>query len=233
MTLKKNKFVIAVDGPAGTGKSSVTKILSERLGFVHIDTGALYRSLAYLCLEQPDVDPAKLAHETHFEFRFISDLNPPNRIFVNGRDVTPFIRTPQVSLAASNVSIIPEVRAALLGLQRRLGCLHDSILEGRDIGTVIFPDADVKFFLTASVEERAKRRLLELQASGNNNITLDEIIEQTKLRDHQDSTRAIAPLKQAEDAILIDTTRLTLEEVVGKMEDIVRKKIGLHTNEVS
>jgi cytidylate kinase len=229
----KQGAVIAIDGPAGTGKSSATKRLAEALGFVHVDTGALYRSIAYLLLErkrksgeEPSADDAsKLARAVHLEFKRILGKNPANRVFANGQDVTEFIRTPEVSMMASQVSAIPEVRAALLGLQRRMGCAGHSILEGRDIGTVIFPDADVKFFLTASVEERAKRRLAELEASGADAPSFEEVKAQIAARDKGDSSRAVAPLKKAPDAIELDTSKMTLDEVVSWMEKRVRDRL--------
>lgn len=230
--IRKMGKVIAVDGPAGTGKSSVTKELASRLGYVHVDTGALYRAIAWLSLDHGiDIDNdsravSDIAHAAHLEFKRDNRQNPPNRLFADGVDITSKIRTPEVSMAASKVSAYPEVRAALLGLQRRLGCLTHSILEGRDIGTVIFPDADVKFFLTASVDERARRRFAELQQGGDRLSNYETIRQQIAERDYQDSTRSIAPLKKADDAIEIDTSQLTLEEVVGKMETIVRAKVG-------
>ncbi|MBL7715401.1 MAG: (d)CMP kinase [Bdellovibrionales bacterium] len=241
-SVKKAGSVIAIDGPAGTGKSSVTKRLAERLGFIHVDTGALYRTIALLLTEKlgPHSDWAKkvdfdrlatLAEETaqsvQFEFRRMQGLNPSNRVFANGRDVTPFIRTPEVSMAASQVSAIPGVRKALLDLQRALGCKSSSILEGRDIGTVIFPDADLKFFMSASVEERAKRRLAELEAAGSDAPSFEEIKKQIADRDQADSTRAIAPLRKAADAVAVDTSRMTLDEVVDYMEAIANQKLKL------
>lgn len=236
--IPKQGRVIAIDGPAGTGKSSATKRLAELIGFVHVDTGALYRSIALLCIDrgvdfsadlpQKSVDLAvQVAREAHFEFKRMPRKNPRNRIWMNGVDVTEKIRTPEVSMAASRVSAIPGVRASLLALQRRLGCAGNSILEGRDIGTVIFPDADVKFFLTASVDERAKRRLTELEAVGADAPSFEELRAQIIQRDEQDTHRAIAPLKKAADAIAIDTTAFTLDEVVSKMENYVRDRLKL------
>ncbi|MEN9722306.1 MAG: cytidylate kinase [Pseudomonadota bacterium] len=229
--------VIALDGPAGTGKSSATRLLSERLGFVHIDTGALYRALAYLLRtrgqwrngesEAEREAAGALAREIHLEFRFHPELSPKNRVFANGQDLTLLIRTPENSLAASGVASVPEVRAALLGLQRRLGCQGRAILEGRDIGTVVFPDADVKFFLTASAEERARRRLEELQASGTEVPSFETLRAQIIARDAADAGRAVAPLKQAEDAILVDTTTMSLEQVVNLLAENVQARIGL------
>lgn len=213
---------MAIDGPAGTGKSSVTKRLATELGFVHVDTGALYRAIALLAAEK-NQDPVVVAHETHLEFHRIVGRNPANRIFANSQDVTERIRTPEISMAASRISAIPEVRASLLGLQRRLGCVGRTILEGRDIGTVVFPDADVKFFLTATVEERAKRRLIELEAQGGDTPSFEELKKQIAERDEGDSTRVTAPMKRAQDAILIDTTTLSLDQVVAQLKAHVER----------
>lgn len=240
--IEKTAPVIAIDGPAGTGKSTATRRLAEALHFVHVDTGALYRALAYALMNAgqwpegvtpdtvTDADRAvaeRLAQTIELEFKFNPRRNPRNRIFADGQDVTPFIRTPEVSLAASAVSGIPAVRKALLGLQRKLGCQAPSILEGRDIGTVVFPDADLKFFLSASVEERAKRRLDELEATGADVPSFEEIKAQIAARDHADSTRAVAPLKKASDAIEVDTTHLTLDQVVDKLIQTAKAKLKL------
>ncbi|HAR42055.1 MAG TPA: (d)CMP kinase [Bdellovibrionales bacterium] len=236
--------VVAIDGPAGSGKSSATRRLCEALGFVHVDTGALYRAIALVTLEKMQARQSaaaaeqiteedcagEVARSAHLEFRRVEGKAPSNRIFANNRDVTEFIRSPEISMAASRVSAYPGVRAALLGLQRRLGCVGKSVLEGRDIGTVIFPDADVKFFLLASVDERAKRRLRELtdaaKKTGAQVPTYEELREQIETRDSGDSTRAIAPLKKAPDAIEVDTTRMTLDEVVEFMTQKVRERLG-------
>jgi cytidylate kinase len=255
MSIPKLGPVIAIDGPAGTGKSSATKRLADSLGFIHVDTGALYRSVAYLVLQQaakargdqaPDAvtegtveiprfveNATEIARSVHLEFKRMPRKNPKNRIYANGKDVTPFIRTPEVSMLASKVSAIPEVRASLLGLQRRLGCVGKSILECRDIGTVVFPDADVKFFLTADVDERAKRRLAELEAAGADAPSFEELKRQIAERDRGDSERAIAPLKKAEDALELDTSHMTLDEVVNSMEATVREKLGISSARAS
>lgn len=237
MAIPKRGPVVAIDGPAGTGKSSATKRLAGALGFVHVDTGALYRAVAWLSLAQiggDDAPPelpgieakaAEIAPTVNLQFKRNARKTPANRIFANGKDVTEFIRTPLVSMAASKVSAVPTVRAALLGLQRRLGCEGKAILEGRDIGTVIFPDADVKFFLSASIEERAKRRLVELEATGAETPSFEELRRQIAERDQSDTTRAVAPLKRAPDAVDIDTTRMTLDEVVRTMEQAVRARL--------
>lgn len=224
-------FVVAIDGPAGTGKSTATRRLANALGFTYIDTGALYRALAHLLLQKyPSLEgrereAAELARSVRLEFKRMPELNPSNRIFADGVDVTASIRSPEVSMAASRVSAIPEVRAALLGLQRQMGIAGNSILEGRDIGTVVFPRADVKFFLTASLEERAKRRVTELEASGKDAPSFEEVKAQIEQRDHGDSTRSVAPLKKAEDAIEIDTSDLTLDQVVALMESRIRERL--------
>lgn len=240
MGIKKIGPVVAIDGPAGTGKSSATKRLADALGFVHVDTGALYRAVAFLTHrkmrtnDEPPKDPKKeaeiaieIARSVNLQFKRMPRKVPTNRILANSRDLTDYIRTPEVSLGASRISAIPEVRAALLGLQRRLGCQGKSILEGRDIGTVIFPDADVKFFLNASVDERAKRRLIELEATGGDAPSYEELKRQIIERDHSDSTRKVAPLKKAADAVEIDTTSMTLDQVVKEMENHVRSKLEL------
>jgi cytidylate kinase len=229
--------VIAIDGPAGTGKSSVTRRLAERLGFVHVDTGSLYRAVGLLTLQRLEQEPSgheetfatELARTVHLEFRRIEGLEPANRLFANGNDVTALIRSPEVSMAASRVSAIPGVRSALLGLQRRLGAAGRTILEGRDIGTVIFPDADLKIFLTASVDERARRRLRELEAASSSAglPSFEEVRRQIEERDHGDSTRAVAPLRSAPDAIPVDTSALGLDEVVSLIESKAREKLGL------
>ncbi len=238
MGIPKQGPVVAIDGPAGTGKSSVTRRLADSLGFVHIDTGALYRAVALKTMEQagaatPDAldaaaleSAAEIARSSHLEFKRVPKRNPANRILIDGRDVTQLIRTPEVSMAASRVSSVSAVRAALVGLQRRLGCVGRTILEGRDIGTVIFPDADVKFFMTASVEERAKRRLTELEATGADAPSFAEVKAQIAERDLADTQRSIAPLRKASDAVEVDTTSMTLDEVVRHMELIVRAKVG-------
>jgi len=242
MTLvPKQGPVVAIDGPAGTGKSSATKQLCARLGFTHVDTGALYRSIALLLRESLGMTGAppealsdiqmegavEIARGAHLEFRRDVNRNPSNRVWANGRDVTEEIRTPEVSMWSSRVSAIPGVRSAQLALQRRLGCVGRTVLEGRDIGTVVFPDADIKFFLTATPDERARRRLAELQAGGKPAPSFEELRAQIVERDQADAGRAVAPMRRAEDAIEIDTSSMTLEQVVARMEQLARAKLGL------
>ena len=210
------------------------------MGLIHIDTGALYRGVAYLCFEAGfnlDFDDSdrlaitKIAEKAQFEFRRLKNRNPKNRLFVNGKDVTSMIRTPDMSMMASRVSAIEGVRTALKDLQRSLGLQAPSILEGRDIGTVIFPDAPVKFFLTASIDERTKRRLAELEAMDGDTPSYEELREQIRLRDEGDTTRAIAPLKKADGAIEIDTSGITLDQVVKKMADAIDHKKTVMTKD--
>jgi cytidylate kinase len=230
--MQKRLPIVAIDGPAGAGKSTAARMLAYQLGLTLIDTGALYRVLALNAMEQ-DVDLTdgkalqKLAATLDIQFgkleiERVGEI-PRLPIFCNNVDVSALIRTPELGMAASNISKLPEVREALLSLQRRYGKVGGIVMEGRDIGTVIFPDADVKFFLTASVESRARRRWEELKAAGID-IEMDRVIQETKSRDDQDSNRPIAPLKQAEDAILIDSTSRSIDEVVQEMASLVRRK---------
>lgn len=222
--------IVAIDGPAGAGKSTAARLLAAQLGFILIDTGALYRTLALQALERNISladGPAlgRLCSELKFQFGSLekpSGNNVPKlKIYCNGLDVTDSIRTPELGLAASNVSKLPEVRAALLQVQRDFGRDGGIVMEGRDIGTVIFPQAELKFFLTASVESRARRRCEELEAAGIT-VKFDQILRETQIRDDQDSNRPIAPLKPAADSTLIDSTAKTLEEVVAEMARHVR-----------
>ncbi len=216
---------MAIDGPAGAGKSTVSYALATRLGYVRIDTGALYRAVALTAdargISWDDAAGlASIARGAAFEFRRVGDAT---HLFVDGVDREKDLRTPHISQGASKVSALPAVRDALMSVQQGMGQAGGVVMEGRDIGTVVFPDADVKFFLTASDEERAKRRLKELLAKGTL-TTLDEVLGEMRERDQRDSMRATAPLKQARDAILLDSTALTLDEVVLKMESEVRAR---------
>jgi len=216
------KPVVAIDGPAGSGKSTVARMLAKRLSFVHIDTGALYRGVALMALRKKvslDEEAAVLlaARGSKLEFRQGSD---GNLLHIDGENVQKDIRTEQVSQAASKVSAFAGVRALLLDFQRELGSHGAIVLEGRDIGTVVFPNAEVKIFLTASIEARAKRRTLELASKGTV-ADLDRVMTEMAQRDKQDSERSLAPLKQASDAVLIDTSTLSIESVLDRLESIV------------
>ena len=214
---------IAIDGPAGAGKSSVAKAVAAKLGFIYVDTGALYRSIGVNALRHgiktDDADAViALLPETKVELRYIDGAQ---QVFLNGEDVSEAIRMPEASMAASNVSAIPAVRTFLLDLQRDMAKNNNVIMDGRDIGTVILPDAQYKFFLTASAEVRADRRFKELKEKGidvDYNALLEEIIQ----RDYNDSHRETAPLRQADDAILIDSSNMTLEESINAIADRVK-----------
>ena len=217
---------IAIDGPAGAGKSSIAKLAAKELSFIYVDTGALYRAIGWYALSCGK-DPADagqvvpLLKEISVELKFVEG---EQHVFLNGRDVSTEIRLPEVSMAASRVSAIPEVRDFLFSLQRELAEKNNVLMDGRDIGTVVLPNAQIKIFLTASAENRADRRMKQLAEAGNHvdyNTLLAEITE----RDYNDSHRAIAPLKQAEDAKLVDTTGLTLEESVKLVLDYIADRM--------
>lgn len=207
---------IAIDGPAGAGKSSVAKAVAAKLGFIYVDTGALYRSIGVNAFRNGvATDDAQavtaLLPETNVELKFIDGVQ---RVFLNGEDVSEAIRMPEASMAASNVSAIPAVRAFLLDLQRDMAKNNNVIMDGRDIGTVILPCAQYKFFLTASAEVRADRRFKELKEKGID-VDYKALLEEIIQRDYNDSHRETAPLKQADDAILVDSSNMTLEEVTN------------------
>jgi len=206
--------IITIDGPAGAGKSTVSREVAKRLGFLYLDTGAMYRACALFMLQKGiPLDNEELI-SSHLKDLNIKFKN--GRIFLNGEDVSDKIRTPEIDLAASDISRIPSVRKKLTSIQRSIGENSDLVAEGRDMGTVVFPNADLKLFLTASPEERAKRRKKELYKKGDI-ISLDIILHQIKKRDKADTERAIAPLKPAEDSITLDSSNLSAEEVVKEI----------------
>jgi cytidylate kinase len=225
MEKKKNGLVIAIDGPSGAGKSTVARLLAGRLGYIYIDTGAMYRSIGWKA-RRDSVDPANEAALSELCSRTevtIKQDNSDLRFFVDTVDVTGLIRTPEMGMMASAVSKSPAVRARLLTLQRELGRHGGVVMDGRDIGTVVFPDADVKFYLDASAEERGKRRYRELKAKGMD-VDVETITREIEVRDRQDSQRDLAPLKRADDAILIDSSRLSIDEVLDLMLNEIRKQ---------
>lgn len=228
--MKNGKFrSIAIDGPSGAGKSALSQYAAEKFGFIHVDTGAIYRTLG-LFVSQSGVSPEdtqqiiSLLPQFHMELVF--DANHNQRMLLSGRDVTDEIRTQHVSEYASHVSKIPEVRTFLLDLQREFATKYDIVMDGRDIGTVVLPHADLKIFLTASIEDRAKRRLEELLQKGQA-VTYEEVLESMRWRDHNDSSRDTAPLRPAEDAVHLDTTGNTLEESMALLCHMIQERFAL------
>ena len=215
---------IAIDGPAGAGKSTIAKMVSAKLGYIYVDTGALYRTIALFITENniPDEDIEKSLEKADVSLRFIDGAQ---RVFLGDRDVSDLIRTPEISMAASRTSAIPAVRKYLFGTQQKIAAENNVIMDGRDIGTVVLPNADVKIFLTASAEERANRRFKELSEKPNCPC-YEEILSDIIERDHQDMTREVSPLKQADDAVLVDTTKLNLEQSAEAIVKIITEKTG-------
>ena len=211
------KIVVAIDGPAGAGKSTVSQIAADRLKFTYIDTGAMYRAVAWKTLKQNKEATDELIISTlpGIDINLIFE-NGKTRVFVDGEEATAQIRTPEINKIVSKVAALVPVREKLTELQRKMGENGNVLMDGRDIGTFVFPNADVKIFLTASVEERARRRYEELKSKGFD-VDLQEIEKDIALRDKLDSEREMAPLKKADDAILLDTTGMTIEEVVQKI----------------
>jgi cytidylate kinase len=217
---------VAIDGPAGAGKSSVAKELAAQLGFIYVDTGALYRSIALYTQQQHLSNTQDIVHALHkidLKIKFISGAQC---ILLNGEDVTDDIRSPEISMLASKVSAIPEVRTFLFDLQQKIAKEHNVIMDGRDIGTVVLPDADLKIFLTASAEERASRRYLELQEKPDA-PTYEEILHDIQERDYKDSHREIAPLRQAEDAVRVDSTNMGFHEVCAALRELMETRLDL------
>ena len=213
---------VAVDGPAGAGKSTICRRAAQRLGFVYVDTGALYRAVGLFVLRR-GADPSnaeavkRLLEGVTLDLRFEEG---EQQVLLDGENVTGQIRTPEVSMAASGVSAIPAVREFLFETQRRLAREHNVVMDGRDIGTVVLPDATVKIFLTAPLEVRARRRLLELEEKGEP-VDFDTVCREMEQRDYNDSHRSVAPLRQADDALLLDNGALTLDESVERMLELI------------
>lgn len=219
-------FAVAIDGPAGAGKSSVAKAAAKELGFVYVDTGAIYRTIALHVLRQgvdPHDAPAVEALLPHIQVE-LAYTPEGQKMLLNGEDVTGLIRTPEVSMATSACSAIPAVRAYLLQLQRDLAEKNNVLMDGRDIGTVVLPEAAVKVFLTASAEARAQRRVRELEQRGTPQ-PYEQVLEEIRQRDYNDTHRAAAPLRQAEDAVVLDTTELNFQESEEALLCIIRKKL--------
>ena len=217
---------VAIDGPAGAGKSTISRTVSKEMGYIYVDTGALYRTVALNFIADgstpeniKNVDSVLANTAVSIEFK---DGEP--RMILDGRDVTDLIRTPEVSMMASAVSAVPQVRAFLLDTQRRLASENNVLMDGRDIGTVVLPNATVKIFLTASPEDRAKRRYDEFVAKGVS-VSFDDVLADIIKRDHNDSTRAIAPLRPAEDSVLLDTSGNTFLQSVAQIKAIIEEKL--------
>lgn len=224
--MNKTVINVAIDGPGGAGKSTSARAAAKELGYIYVDTGALYRAVGVNALRN-NIDtkdkPAVAASLEGISVDLVFE-NGEQKVLLNGEDVSVEIRTPPASMAASDVSAVPEVRAFLFDLQRDIASRNNCIMDGRDIGTVVLPDAQVKIFLTASAEERAQRRYKELVAKGSDvsyQAVLNELIE----RDYNDSHREIAPLKPAQDSVVLDTTGVSLEEQVAKIINTIKEKV--------
>lgn len=225
MMSANNRLTIAIDGPSGAGKSTLSKLLARELGYINLDTGAMYRCVA-LAASRRGIDVADAialgALAEGLRIEFVPD-GEGERVILDGEDVSAAIRTPENSLLTSRVSAVAEVRSAMVALQRRLGAGGGVVLEGRDIGTVVFPQAEVKIFLVATATERGRRRCEELRAKGLA-VDLTQTVADVEARDAADSAREHAPLLQAADAVAIDTTGLTIDEVLAAMLALVRKR---------
>ncbi len=215
---------IAIDGPSGAGKSSISKAVASELSFIHVDTGAMYRAIGLFALRNDCLAPDTITeriNEIRIELKFIGGTQ---RVMLCGEDVTDFIRSPEVSMAASKVSAVPAVRAHLLDLQKQIAAENNIIMDGRDIGSVVLPNADLKIFLTASAEERASRRYLELREKPNC-PSYEEVLADIQQRDRNDMEREIAPLTQAKDAVLVDSSDMGFVEVVAHITTLIREKL--------
>lgn len=217
------KISIAVDGPSAAGKSSIAKIVAKQLDYVYIDTGAMYRCVGYYCLIN-DIDLGNAALVSQALAKITIEMDSANRVYLNGEDVSGAIRQDEVSMAASKVSSYHDVRTFLVEQQRKMASVGGVILDGRDIGTVVLPNAELKIYQIASVETRAKRRYLENQQRGLP-ADLETIKKDIEQRDYQDMNRTISPLKQADDAVVLDTSNLSIEEVVNKVMELVEERV--------
>lgn len=227
--MNQKVYSIAIDGPAGAGKSTIARRIAASMQFVYVDTGAIYRTVAYaVCRDHADASDAACIEALLPKLSLQLDWQEDGvqHMILDGQDVTAEIRRPEISAMASVVSAIPGVRQFLLDTQRSVAKTHSVIMDGRDIGTVVLPNADVKIYLSASAEVRARRRWLELQAQ-NRPDTYEEVLRDMQERDYRDMHRDIAPLRQAEDAICVDTSALNLEESISAIETIIREKLSI------
>jgi len=226
--MEPGKRIITIDGPAGAGKSTAARALATRLGWTYLDTGAMYRAVGLAALEEgADVsdEEAMTRLVAGLDLR-VATAPETTRVYLAGREVTSEIRQPHISGLASAASALGVVRRAMVDLQRRLGAAGKVVAEGRDMGTVVFPQAGIKFFLDASLEERARRRFEELQAS-DKAPSLAQVTREISRRDEADSSRALAPLRPAEDAVLLDSTRLSQKDVLARMLEVIKKEMGI------
>ena len=224
---ERKNFAVAIDGPSGAGKSTLARSVARELGAVYVDTGAIYRTVGY-CAWRQGIDP-EAAEEIcallpEIQITMGYDAEGLQRMYLNGEDVTKEIRLPQISMYASRVSALPEVRAFLMDMQRDMARRHSVVMDGRDIGTVVLPQADVKIFLTAAPEDRARRRYEELVQRGDS-PDYETVLRDMIRRDEQDSSRAAAPLRQAEDAVAVDTTGNSLEESFDLLLKIIKERL--------
>ena len=223
----KKHFAVAIDGPSGAGKSTIAKAVADKLSIIYVDTGALYRTIG-LAVWRRGISMEDTAGILSVLYAIRVELvyrAGSQRVLLDGEDVSDLIRTPEISMYASKVSALPEVRAFLLDLQRNMAREYSVVMDGRDIGTVILPDAEVKIFLTASDEKRAERRWRELCEKGQQ-VSLTEVLGDMRRRDAQDSARAVAPLRRAEDALLVDTSGLTLEESIAAVLAAIEQRLA-------
>lgn len=219
------KFNVAIDGPAGAGKSSISKAVAKKLGCIYVDTGAMYRACALYAIENNiPITAEGLENELDNIKIGIKYAEDGQRIYLGDIDVSGRIREPDVSIGASDIAVIPAVRLKLVDMQRELAKTNNVVMDGRDIGTYVLPDAEVKIFLTASVDERARRRVLEMEQKGQK-ADFETVKKDMAYRDKNDSEREFAPLRQAKDAVLLDTTELTFDEVVAAVTDIIAKVV--------
>lgn len=222
-----NKTIkVAIDGPSGAGKSTISRAAAKALGFVYVDTGALYRTVALNAIRSKadtknSSQVVKSLDGLKVEIGFVEDTQ---HVFLNGEDVSEEIRLPNVSMAASEVSAVPEVRKFLFDLQRNIADTNNCIMDGRDIGTVVLPDAKIKIFLTASAEKRADRRFKELEEKGVD-TSFEEVLKDVKQRDFNDSNREIAPLKPSDESIIVDTSELSLEQSIEKIISVIKENM--------
>ena len=226
-------YAVAVDGPSGAGKSTLSRRCAAAFGFIYVDTGAIYRSIG-LAAFRKGIDRENEAEVMEMlpqiEVKMAYDESGEQKMFLNGEDVSKEIRLPEISACASQVSAHPKVREYLLEMQRKMARENNVIMDGRDIGTVVLPDAELKIFLTASAEARARRRMLELQQKGLN-VKFEQVLEDIEQRDKKDTERAAAPLKAAEDSVLVDTSELDFEQSFDRLCEVISKKLNIKKTE--